>query len=232
MSCCLIFSVGIAGCVPAFLQKKTEIPLEKGSTAKSKLLKPKVSEDSEISSISKNYSRPASATSAPKPDKQESFRSAESKKSKPEDTKFNSDSPLEKGETSGPARRISANNEDSGASSKAHQSDEAESKELFKRHNHAKYLDMIKNKAVDLVNSDKGSNRAEICKDTISDQWSLTFYYVKEKTYKFITYSWDEIDDNWKKSFESNKRTLSSLKKHLRYSSSGKECKVLKKARR
>ena len=240
----MIILVGIAGCVPAFLQKQTEIPLEKGHTEKSELLKPKVSEDSEkgaartgeenpkISSNSKNSSRPASASSASKPDEQDSSLSVKSGKPGPEDTKFDSGSAAEKRETSDPARRVAANNENSSASSGANDTGATKSKELFKRHDHAKYLEMIKNKAVDLVNSDKESNRAEICKDMITDQWSLTLYYVKGKTYQFVTYAWDEIDDNWQKSFTSNKRPLSSLKKHLKYSSSGKECKVLKKARR
>jgi len=243
-ACCLIFSVGVAGCVPAFLQKQTEIPLEKGATEKSELLKPKVSEDSEsgaartgqedpkISSNSKNPSRLASANPASKPDKQDSFLSAKSGKPKPEDTKFDSDSAIEKGETSDPARRIAAKNENPSASSEADDAGQTKSKGPFKRHDHTKYLEMIKNKAVDLVNSDKESNHAAICKDMITDQWSLTLYYVKEKTYKFITYAWDEIDDNWKESFASGKRPLSGLKKHLKYSSSGKDCKVLKKERR
>jgi hypothetical protein len=241
---CLIFSVGIAGCLPAFLQKQTEIPLEKGAAEKSELLKPKGGEDSEdgaartagdplkVSSNSRNPSRLASANSASKPGKQDSSSTAKSEKTKPEDTKFNSDSAIEKGETSDPARRIAAKNETSSSLSEANDAGAAKSKEPFKRHDHANYLEMIKNKAVDLVNSDKESSRAELCKDMITDQWSLTLYYVKDKTYKFITYSWDEIDDDWKESFTSNKRPVSGLEKHLKYSSSGKDCKVLKKTRR
>ncbi len=239
-----MFSIGIPGCVPAFLQKRTEVPLEKGATEKSELLKPKVGEDSEngaartgqenpkISTNSKNPYRPASVNSASKTDKQDSSLSAKSEETKAENTKFNSDPAIEKGETSGPARRIAAKNENSSASPAANDAGAAESEEPFKRHDHAKYLDMIKNKAVDLVNSDKESSRAEICKDMITDQWSLTLYYVKEKTYKFITYTWDEIDDDWKISFTSNKGPLSGLQKHLKYSSSGKNCKVLKNTRR
>lgn len=224
--------------MPAFLQKRTEIPLEKTATEKSELLKPKVSEDSEnaagtgrgnpkISSDSQNPSRPA-ANPASEPDQQDSLKSG---KSGPKDTKFDSDSETEKRETSDPARRVVAKNENSNSASDAPNADEAKSKEPFKRHDHAKYLEMIKNKAVDMVNSDKESSSAKICKDVITDQWSLTLYYVKEKTYKFVTYTWDEIDDDWKKSFTSNKGPLSGLKRHLKYSSSGKDCKPLKKER-
>ena len=62
-------------------------------------------------------------------------------------------------------------------------------------------MELMKNKAIDLVNSEKECDQAIICKDMITDQWSLTLYYMKEKTYKFVTYVWDEIDDNWQKSF-------------------------------
>jgi len=240
-ACCLIFSVGIAGCVPAFLQKQTEIPLEKRATEKSELLKPKAGEVSpdgagrigeenpKISTDGKDLSRRGSANSASKRDKQDSLLSAKSKTTKHGDTNFNSDSAPEKGETSNPARRIAAKNEKSSAPSEDGDAGATKSKELFKRHNHAKYLEIINNKAVDLVNSDKESNYVAMCKDMVTDEWSLTLYYVKEKTYKFVTYAWDEIDDNWRESFTSDKRPLSGLKKHLKYSSAGKDCKALKK---
>ena len=231
--------------MPAFLQRQTEIPVEKRSAETSELLKPRLAEDGEngagrareenprIARGSKDPSLHNAANSDSKHDKQDSLlSSAKSEKNKPEDTKFDSDSGLEKRQTSDPARRIAANTESSGASSEASDASEAKSEGAFKRHDHAKYLEMIKNKAVDLVNSDKESDYAAICKDMITDQWSLILYYVREKTYTFTTYAWDEIDDNWQKSFASNKRQLTGLQKHLKYSSSGKECKVLKKAKR
>jgi hypothetical protein len=243
-TCCLIFSVVIAGCVPAFLQRQPEIPIENTASEKPQLLKPKVAEDGadaaarigdenpRISRNSKSPSQLAPADPSSKSDKQDSFPSEKSEKPKPEDRKFNSDSPLGKEETSDPARRIAAKDEDSTSSDADDGSQAAKPIEQFKRHDHAKYMELVKNKAIDLVNSEKECDQATICKDMITDQWSLALYYMKEKTYKFITYVWDEIDDSWQKSFTSDKRQISGLEKHLKYSSSGKDCKVLKKARR
>jgi hypothetical protein len=241
-SCGLIFSVAIAGCTPALLQRQVEPTQENKANPKSVLLKPKISEvhadadagtrnqKNKISDNDKSSSQRASENPSSVNGKQNP--SDKSEKPKPDETKSNPDSWPEKNETSDPAKRIAVKGEDSVGSSEAGDSGEPKLTELFKRHNHAKYMEIVKNKAIDLVNSKKDCDQAIMCKDMITDQWSLTVYYVKEKAYKFTTYVWDEIDDNWQKSFMSDKLPLSGLQKHLKYSSSGKDCKPLKKARR
>ncbi|MGO9120917.1 MAG: hypothetical protein ACLQPD_25320 [Desulfomonilaceae bacterium] len=174
----------------------------------------------------------ASENTTTEAEKRNQLSQTKTERPKPEDTKSSPGSFPEKSEISDPARRIAARAENSTVASETDDAGEAKSKEPFKRHDHTKYLEIIKNKAVDLVNSDKESAYAAICKDMITDQWSLAFYYIQEKTYKFIIYVWDEIDDKWQKSFVSDKQPISSLEKHLKYSSSGKDCKVLKKIRR
>ncbi len=236
--CCLIASVHVCGCTSALLQRQAESPVENKIDRKSELVKPKIAEIPENgaagtrngnpknSGSEKPSSQLASENTTTESEKRNQVNQAKEERPKPEEPES------EKKDTSDPARRIAARAENSTVVSETDDAGEAKSKEPFKRHDHTKYLEIIKNKAVDLVNSDKESAYAAICKDMITDQWSLAFYYIQEKTYKFVIYVWDEIDDKWQKSFVSDKQPISSLEKHLKYSSSGKDCKVLKKIRR
>jgi hypothetical protein len=242
--CCLIASVHVCGCTSALLQRQAESPVGNKIDGKSELVKPKIAEVPENGAAGTRNENPKKSGSE-KPSSQHAWENSTSEsekqnqpseikteRSKPEHPKSNPDSSPEKSGTSDPAKRIAARTETSPIASETDDAGEAKSKEPFKRHDHSKYLEIMKNKAVDLVNSDKESDYAAICKDLITDQWSLAFYYTHEKTYKFVTYVWDEIDDKWQKSFVSDKRPISTLEKHLKYSSSGKDCKVLKKTRR
>lgn len=107
----------------------------------------------------------------------------------------------------------------------------AKSDTMFKKHDHSKYTQNIKNKAIDEVNRESACKYARLCRDTITHDWGLTLYYLQEKTYVMVTYVWDEIDEKWKKSFSSDKRPMSGWKHHLDFSSGGKACKVLKGTR-
>jgi hypothetical protein len=242
--CCLIASVHVCGCASTLLQRQSESPVENKIDRKSELVKPKIAGVPENGAAGTRNENPknsgseepslqnASENTSAGSEKQNQPSQIKPERPKPEHTKSNTDSSPEKSEASDPARRITAKAETSPIASETDDAGEAKSKEPFKRHDHSKYLETIKNKAVDLVNSDKESDYAAICKDLITDQWSLSFYYTQEKTYKFVTYVWDEIDDKWQKSFVSDKRPISTMEKHLKYSSSGRDCKVLKKMRR
>jgi hypothetical protein len=101
----------------------------------------------------------------------------------------------------------------------------------FKRHDHVKYMQKIKNKAIDWINKEKDITYARLCRDTTTDEWSLWIYRSEEKAYRFVTYIWDEVDEKWEESFKSDKRPISGWQHHLKFSTDGKDCIDLKKRR-
>lgn len=98
----------------------------------------------------------------------------------------------------------------------------------FEKFDHAKYVKKIKNSALDILNKDSACNLARICSDSITNDWWLTLYRKSDRTYSFTTYIWDAVDGKWEESFVSGKEPLSKLSHHIRSSSSGKYCEVLK----
>jgi hypothetical protein len=98
----------------------------------------------------------------------------------------------------------------------------------IQKHDHAKYVARIRNRAIDLVNKDSSSFLARLCRDTITDQWSLNIYQKDDKNYFFTAYSWDPVSGEWARSFDSGKQPLARWKHHIRASESGRECRVLK----
>ncbi|MGC8908474.1 MAG: hypothetical protein ACP5M0_13675 [Desulfomonilaceae bacterium] len=99
---------------------------------------------------------------------------------------------------------------------------------VFKKHDHVKYVTMIRNKAIDALNKEPDCDLARLCRDSFTDGWSLTLYKKSGKYYTYTVYAWDEIDGNWVASYASEKRPLANMKKHLSFSSSGKTCQTLK----
>lgn len=98
----------------------------------------------------------------------------------------------------------------------------------FEKFDHAKYLKKVKNSALDILNKDSACNLARICNDSITHDWWLTLYRKADRTYSFTTYAWDPVNEKWEESYVSSKEPLSRLSHHLRSSSSGKYCEVLK----
>jgi hypothetical protein len=98
----------------------------------------------------------------------------------------------------------------------------------FKKHDHSKYVSHIKNKAIDVLNRDQDSFYATLCSDSTTEQKTLTMYYKEEKSFRYKSFVWDEIDDKWEQEFQSEKRQLTTWKKHLSFATSGKQCSVLK----
>lgn len=105
-----------------------------------------------------------------------------------------------------------------------------ESRTPFKKHDHAKYVSVIRKNAIDKLNREKNCDYARVCRDDYTDEWSLTLYYKQKQkqNYHYVTYVWDEIDGKWDESFVSERRPLSGWKHHLSFSSAGKACKTLK----
>ena len=98
----------------------------------------------------------------------------------------------------------------------------------LKKHDHSKYVAAIKGKAIDRVNKSSNVDLARICRDTTTDEWSLTLYHKREKAYSFVSYIWDEIDEKWEEAFSSDQRPIAGWKQHLNFSSAGKKCDVIK----
>lgn len=98
----------------------------------------------------------------------------------------------------------------------------------FKRHDHSGYVGKIKAKAIDLVNKDPEARYARLCRDTVTDQWSLSLYRVHDKFFTFTVYVWDDIDAEFVKSLTSETRPISGWKQHLAFAADAKECTVLK----
>jgi len=98
----------------------------------------------------------------------------------------------------------------------------------FKKHDHSKYMAIIRDKARDLINKEKDVALARVCRNTITDEWTLTLFRKKQKTYSFVDYAWDEIDDKFEEAFASDQRPISGFKQHLEFSAGDKDCTVLK----
>jgi hypothetical protein len=101
----------------------------------------------------------------------------------------------------------------------------------FKRHDHKKYIQKIKNKAIDKLNKTKDVTYATLCRDSTTDEWSLWLYSFGGKTYRFVTYAWDEVDEKWEESLKSNKQPIAGWRHHLKFTADGKRCEVLKEKR-
>lgn len=102
----------------------------------------------------------------------------------------------------------------------------------FKKHDHGKYLERIRNKAIDKVNREFQCVHATLCKDRHTDEWDLTLYYLAGKMYWFVAYSWDEVDQSWVLALESERQPISNWEAHHAFMSAGKECQILKRLRR
>jgi hypothetical protein len=100
--------------------------------------------------------------------------------------------------------------------------------ESFKKHDHVEYVELIKSRANELIKKQRDCTLARLCRNSVTDEWSLAVYVAQQKTFSFVVYAWDEIDEKWENSYVSEKRPAAQLEHHLRFSSAGKECTDLK----
>ncbi len=98
----------------------------------------------------------------------------------------------------------------------------------IKKHDHLQYVQLIEEKAREMLKEHRDASLVRICKDSTTDQWTMNVYGKDAKSYSFISYTWDEVDEKWEKSFESRKQPLKRWKSHLDFSAARKTCKVLK----
>ncbi len=102
------------------------------------------------------------------------------------------------------------------------------SDELFVKPDHNKYRNLIRNRAIDVLNREAPCEFAQLCTNSITGQWSLTMYRKKGKNFVFTVHAWDPIDEKWKEAFVSIPLPLSRWESHLKYAGAGKDCTVLK----
>jgi hypothetical protein len=98
----------------------------------------------------------------------------------------------------------------------------------FKKHDHAKYTEKITNSAKDLVHREPTCKFAQLCQDTTTDQWDLSLYFFREKSYVLAAYAWDVVDEKWKEAFTADRQPISQWKNHLEFSAARKKCSILK----
>ncbi len=240
-----------AGCVSGMLRGKTASQIDPKPTPNPGLLKPTIAEESEKDQVKSSPVR-KEAESKESVSTEDGFRKEQNgtTKSSAKDSSTNArsdgdpsakgfsppaDSASQVARASNPARRQLGRGSDSTTASTSESVDlpkPIDPDEPIKRHDHSKYKELIKNKAVELVKEQADSDHAVMCKDNLTDEWSLVLYYPKERSYIYATYLWDEIDEQWRRAFVSDKLPLSNWQTHLRHESSGKECTTLKRARR
>lgn len=98
----------------------------------------------------------------------------------------------------------------------------------YKKHDHARYVRLIEDKAREKLKDHRDSSLARMCKDSATDQWTLNIYRKDAKTYSFISYSWDEVDEKWEEIFVSRKQPLARWKSHLDFTAARRKCRMLK----
>lgn len=98
----------------------------------------------------------------------------------------------------------------------------------FTKHNHVQYVELIEQKAREKLKDHRDVSMARMCKDSTTDQWTMNIYRKEPKSYSFISYAWDEVDQKWEKSFESRRQPITRWHSHLEFSAARKNCKVLK----
>lgn len=113
---------------------------------------------------------------------------------------------------------------------KASPKDEAAQEAPLRKFDHVKYLEQIRSKAIDLVNKERNCSHAILCKDSITEGWSLSVYRVQDHHFTSAVFIWDDIDEKWEEALVPDKRPVAQLKDHLKISAFGKECKPLKGA--
>ncbi|MGC8603440.1 MAG: hypothetical protein ACP5VS_07120, partial [Desulfomonilaceae bacterium] len=99
---------------------------------------------------------------------------------------------------------------------------------IFKKHDHLKYINRLKELAIDMLNKEANSFYAILCCDTTTDEWSLTIYNRRDNSFRYKSLVWDPIDDKWELTYESGPTPLAGWKKHASFVSSDKQCETLK----
>lgn len=98
----------------------------------------------------------------------------------------------------------------------------------FPKMDHRKHNEIIRHKAIDILNQAGRCDTAILCEDAVTEGWTLTLYTKSEKSFSMTVYTWNPIDSKWTKIFTSKAHALKGWENHLRTGSAGKQCRVLK----
>jgi hypothetical protein len=251
----IICSIWLTACVPGIMGSKASKEETSGAaatTSPSRLLKPTMPDDRGRSSLAQQAGKekPGDASGTSSDTFAASAKGAKAEKPATQtvsslpndlgreiarsgvDKEPSSQSPSESPKGGASTRTVVEDiHRDPSASGKAGSDTSPKDDLPFKKHDHVKYMQKVKNKAIDQVNKEKDVTYARLCRDTTTDEWSLWVYRSEEKVYRFVTYIWDEVDEKWEESFKSDKRPISGWKHHLNFSTDGKDCMDLKKRR-
>lgn len=252
----IICSVWLTGCASGILgskDSKVKNPGTAGTTDKSRLAKPATPEDRASGSLAKKdagetpgaasgksletFATPAKGAKAEKPTAE---RAPHGQSDLGKDIADSGDDKQRSGPSSSEALKSGASTRTSVAETSGDPptagksvSDTSLKGDLpFKKHDHKKYTQKIKNKAIDKLNEEKDVTYARLCKDSTTDEWSLWIYKSQGKTYQFAAYSWDEVDQKWEESLKPNKQPMSGWRHHLKFTADGKQCEDLLREKR
>jgi hypothetical protein len=98
----------------------------------------------------------------------------------------------------------------------------------FRKPDHKKYAGRIRNQAINVLNKAGSCALARLCRDDMTGEWNLTLYRKHNKSFNFVVYTWDPIDEAFEQSFESAPRPLKQWKHHQKFAVISKDCSILK----
>jgi hypothetical protein len=139
-----------------------------------------------------------------------------------------SQSPQVQTEKSGSMQTETRNPEPATDASASKAKSEPDSLDPFPKTDHAKRYEFIRHKAIDILNQAGRCDVAVLCRDSVTEAWTLTLYTKSEKTFSITTYDWNPIDSKWSRTLVSKAHANKTWEHHLRTTSTGKECRVLK----
>ncbi|AFM25605.1 hypothetical protein [Desulfomonile tiedjei] len=234
LSCCVF----LASCVPSILSKKNEASAQQQTPQKGSLLKPQMAS----SSVEKEIKPTKDAKEERLPEKSASDT---------QNTLIKMDKPVrqesETGKSLPPPKEKEKEKEEpsnlSTASKKPSSSipESPNPKPLEKldedknagfapplsKFDHAEYIKQVRSRAIDLINKEKKCSHAILCRDSLTDEWSVTLFVMKDKTFTRSIYVWDDIDEKWGETY-SDPLPVKELKEALAMATNGKKCEPLK----
>lgn len=98
----------------------------------------------------------------------------------------------------------------------------------FKKFDHSAYVKKLTRLAREIVRKNENIFFARVCKYFTTGARTLSIYKKKGSSFIYTDYWWDQIERRWIKTNPSPPQKMTTLKEHLRASSAGKDCKILK----
>jgi hypothetical protein len=233
MLAALFYCIFLASCVPGILSKKTEVSAQQQTPQKGSLLKPQMASSSiekepKTAKDSKEDQLPVRSAS----DTQSTVIKLDKPvREEPETVK--APLPKQKEETSSPSnasKKPPSSVPESPNPKPTEKPDEDKNSGFappLSKFDHAEYIKHVRSRAMDLVNKEKNCSHAILCRDSLTDEWSVTLFVMKDKNFTRSIYVWDDIDEKWGETY-SAPVPAKELKDALTMSVNGKKCDPLK----